>query len=94
MLWAYLEFSQFLIIWGENLNQEIPWYIRRMQGLWGRVGLMLVVLNFALPFLLLAVSRHKAAKASLLAVALLVLLMRWWTCTGWFCPRLAEAMPA
>ncbi len=37
MLWAYLEFSQFLIIWGGNLSGEIPWYISRMQGAaWGR----------------------------------------------------------
>ena len=50
MLWAYLEFSQFLIIWGGNLSEEIPWYLRRMQGVWGHVGLLLVVLNFALPF--------------------------------------------
>jgi len=53
MLWAYMEFSQFLIIWGANLTEEIPWYLRRMQGVWGRVGLLLVVLNFALPFFLL-----------------------------------------
>ena len=48
MLWAYLEFSQFLIIWGGNLSEEIPWYIRRMEGVWGRVGLLLVILSFAL----------------------------------------------
>ena len=47
MLWAYLEFSQFLIIWGGNLSGEIPWYLRRMQGTWGHVGLLLVFLNFA-----------------------------------------------
>ena len=27
MLWAYLSFSQFLIIWSGNLPEEIPWYI-------------------------------------------------------------------
>ncbi len=64
MLWAYLEFSQFLIIWGGNLSEEIPWYIRRMQGLWGRVGLLLVVLNFALPFFL-SVSPREAANTFL-----------------------------
>src|ERR1700689_336571 len=53
MLWAYLEFSQFLIIWGGNLSEEIPWYIRRMEGIWGSVGLLLVMLSFFLPFFLL-----------------------------------------
>ncbi len=76
MLWAYLEFSQFLIIWGGNLSGEIPWYIRRMQGTWGRVGLLLVLLSFALPFFLLLFRNVKRRKRSLLIVAALVLLMR------------------
>lgn len=76
MLWAYMEFSQFLIIWGGNLTGEIPWYIRRMQGAWGRIGLLLVILNFALPFFLLLFRHVKRATRSLLIVAVLVLLMR------------------
>jgi hypothetical protein len=76
MLWAYLEFSQFLIIWGGNLSGEIPWYIRRMQGAWGRVGLLLVLLNFALPFFLLLFRHVKRRTRSLLIVTALVLLMR------------------
>jgi hypothetical protein len=76
MLWAYLEFSQFLIIWGGNLSEEIPWYIRRMQGTWGRIGLLLVLLNFALPFFLLLFRNVKRRTVSLLFVAGLVLLMR------------------
>jgi hypothetical protein len=76
MLWAYLEFSQFLIIWGGNLSEEIPWYIRRMQGIWGRVGLLLVLLNFALPFFLLLFRNVKRRTGSLLLVAALVLVMR------------------
>jgi hypothetical protein len=76
MLWAYLEFSQFLIIWGGNLSEEIPWYIRRMQGTWGRVGLLLVLLNFALPFFLLLFRNVKRRTGSLLLVAGLVLVMR------------------
>jgi hypothetical protein len=76
MLWAYLEFSQFLIIWGANLTEEIPWYIRRMQGTWGHVGLLLVLLNFALPFFLLLFRHVKRRTRSLLIVASIVLLMR------------------
>ncbi len=26
MLWAYIAFTQFLIIWAGNLVEEIPWY--------------------------------------------------------------------
>jgi hypothetical protein len=76
MLWAYLEFSQFLIIWGGNLSEEIPWYIRRMEGIWGSIGLFLVVLSFFFPFFLLLFRNVKKRASSLLLVALLVLVMR------------------
>lgn len=76
MLWAYMEFSQFLIIWGGNLSDEIPWYIRRMEGVWGPVGILLILLSFFFPFFLLLFRHVKRRPHSLLIVALLILLMR------------------
>jgi hypothetical protein len=76
MLWAYLEFSQFLIIWGGNLSDEIPWYLRRMEGVWSYVALLLVVLGFFFPFFLLLFRHIKRRTRSLLIVTLLVLVMR------------------
>jgi hypothetical protein len=61
MLWAYLSFSQFLLIWVENLQQETPWYLHRMNGGWGVIAVALIGLQFALPLVLLlsrAVKRH------------------------------------
>ena len=48
MLWAYLAFSQFLIIWGGNLPEEMPWYLERTTGSWGYVSLVVVFGHFAL----------------------------------------------
>jgi Ni/Fe-hydrogenase subunit HybB-like protein len=53
MLWAYLSFSQFLLIWATNLKDEIPWYLTRTQTFWGVLAALLVVFHFATPFLLL-----------------------------------------
>ncbi|HXZ14165.1 MAG TPA: hypothetical protein VEG64_17395 [Candidatus Sulfotelmatobacter sp.] len=53
MLWAYLGFSQFLIIWAGNIKDEIPWYLARAFGGWGAVAAVLIALHFAVPFLLL-----------------------------------------
>jgi hypothetical protein len=76
MLWAYFSFSQFLIVWSGNLPEEIPWYLHRLHGGWQWVGLSLVVLHFALPFLLL-LSRNLKRSAKLLAlVATAVIVMR------------------
>jgi hypothetical protein len=53
MLWAYLSFSQFLIVWAGNLPEEIPWYLRRLNGGWGGVAVALVIFHFAVPFVVL-----------------------------------------
>ncbi len=50
MVWAYFSFSQWLIIWAGNLPEEITWYMRRLNGGWGYVGLFLVLFHFAVPF--------------------------------------------
>jgi hypothetical protein len=76
MLWAYMEFSQWLIIWGGNLSDEIPWYIRRMEGVWGHVALLLIILGFFFPFFLLLFRHVKTRKRSLLIVTMLVLMLR------------------
>jgi hypothetical protein len=77
MLWAYFSFSQFLIIWAGNLPEETVWYARRIRGGWQWVALSLVVLHFAIPFLLLLSRDLKRAPRLLARVAALLLLMRW-----------------
>ena len=75
MFWAYLSFSQFLLIWVENLQHETPWYLRRMTGGWGGVGLGLIILQFALPFLLLLSRALKRKTETLCAIAGLIVVM-------------------
>jgi hypothetical protein len=76
MLYAYFSFSQFLIIWAGNLPEEIPFYIRRLQGGWQYVGLAVVLFHFALPFALLLSRTLKRTGRTLRNVALLMLFMR------------------
>lgn len=59
MLWAYLSFSQWLIIWSGNLRDEIPWYMTRARGAWEGWGLFLIIFHFSVPFLLLLQRRLK-----------------------------------
>ena len=76
MLWAYLSFSQFLIIWSGNLPEEIPWYLKRMQGVWGAIAIALIVGHFALPFLALLSRSLKRGSARLAQLAIFVIVMR------------------
>lgn len=76
MIWAYLAFSQLLIIWAGNLPEEIPFYLPRMQTNWRWVGVLLIVFQFALPFALLLSRELKRRTGQLIVVAALVLAMR------------------
>ena len=83
LLWAYFSFSQFLLIWVGNLTAEAPYYLKRMRGGWEWVGIGLIVLHFAVPFLLLLFRDVKQSQSLLVGVALGVLAMRfvdvlWW----------------
>jgi hypothetical protein len=53
MLWAYLSFSQYLIIYSANTQEEIPHYWIRAQNGWQLVGWALVIFHFVLPYVLL-----------------------------------------
>lgn len=75
MLWAYLSFSQFLIMWSANLPEEITWYMARATGSWAWVAVLLIVFHFAVPFLLLLSRFVKRRIRMLAAVAVMLLLM-------------------
>lgn len=77
MVWAYFGFSQWLIIWAGNLPEEITWYMRRLNGGWGAIGLFLVVFHFAVPFVLLLSRPFKRDVTRLVWLAIWLMLMRY-----------------
>jgi hypothetical protein len=76
MLWAYMAFSQYLIIWSANLAEEIPWYIARNQGAWRWLPPLLIVFHFFVPFFLLLMRDVKRNRSVLVWVATGILVMR------------------
>src|SRR5713101_7444662 len=76
MLWAYFAFSQLLIVWSGNLPEEIPWYLHRLHGGWGWVGVLLILFHFALPFVLLLSRDLKRNARALALLAVAVIFMR------------------
>ncbi len=76
MVWAYFNFSQFLIIWSGNLPEETMWYLARMSGAWGYLGIMLIVFHFAFPFLVLLQQDFKRKAKWLAGLAIFILIMR------------------
>jgi len=87
MLWAYLAYSQFLIVWSANLPEEIPYYLRRFGDGWQGLTLVLVAGHFVLPWLLLLFRSTKRITRRLVTVACLMLVMRFldvfWLIAPW-----------
>lgn len=76
ILWAYIGFSQYLIIWSGNLPEEATWYVRRNTGGLRVVSVLLILLHFCVPFVLLLVRRTKQEIGTLGAVAGAIVVMR------------------
>ncbi len=77
VFWAYIAFSQYMLIWYANIPEETEWYHVRQTGGWERVSLALLFGHFFIPFLAL-ISRHpKRRKNWLVAGAVWILLMHW-----------------
>lgn len=76
MLWAYLTFSQFLIIWSANLPEEIPHYLSRWDHGYQYVSYAVIVLHFILPYTLLLSRDLKRSPNRLRFIALWIMTMR------------------
>jgi len=70
IFWAYVTFSQFLIVWSGNLPAETVWYIRRGEGGWKWMGWAIGALCFFLPAFVLLFRRIKRSREALARVAL------------------------
>jgi hypothetical protein len=76
MLWTYFAVSQLLIIWSANLPEEVPFYLERLNGPWRPISIALLLLQFALPFVLLLWRDLKRSPQVVKWVALGILVMR------------------
>jgi hypothetical protein len=75
IFYAYIAFSQYLIIWSGNLPQEVTWYLNRTGG-WLVLFLVVVAVQFILPFAALLSLRAKENLRLLAGLSLATLAMR------------------
>jgi hypothetical protein len=75
ILWAYMNFAQYLIIWAGNMNPEIPWYVVRSHGGWAWVSGLLILFHFFAPFCILLIrgAKRRVEVMGLLAAVLLAM---------------------
>ncbi|MBM3820858.1 MAG: hypothetical protein FJW14_17845 [Acidimicrobiia bacterium] len=77
MLWAYFNFSQYMLVFAANIVEEIPYFIARISHGWQFLALFLVIFQFAVPFLLLLSRDLKRTPYRLVMVAVWLLVIRY-----------------
>ncbi|MGQ9819890.1 MAG: quinol:cytochrome C oxidoreductase [Candidatus Kapaibacteriales bacterium] len=68
--WAYIAFSQFMLIWYANLPEETFWFINRGTGSWIYISVALIFIKFVIPYILLLPQPSKMDPRRLRIVAL------------------------
>jgi hypothetical protein len=77
VFWAYVAFSQYMLIWYAHVPEETSWYLVRQSGPWLGLSLTLVVGHFIVPFLWLISRWPKRRRWVLAAAAVWILAMHW-----------------
>ena len=77
VFWAYIAFSQYMLIWYANLPEETLFIIPRSENGWVYVSIFLLLFKFIVPFLALLPRWAKRTPAHLIAVSCLILVMQY-----------------
>lgn len=75
IFWAYIAFSQFMLIWYANIPEETEFYLIRAQNGWTSISVALIIGKFIVPFLALLPRGWKRSEGHLLIVCLWILAM-------------------
>lgn len=75
VFWAYIGFSQYMLIWYADIPEETVWFLRRTTETWWYFSQFLVVGHFFIPFLLLLPQPTKKKPMFLCGMAVWILLM-------------------
>ena len=76
MLYAYFNFSQYMLTFAANLTEEIPYMTARIRNGWQYLALFLTIFHFAVPWFLLLSRNLKRNADRLVVIALWMIFMR------------------
>lgn len=77
VFWAYIAFSQYMLIWYANMPEETIFFVPRSTGSWLMVSISLIIFKFIVPFLALLPRWAKRSPNHLVAVSVLILIMQY-----------------
>lgn len=76
IFWAYLWFSQYMLIWYANIPEETIYYYTRLNN-FNNIFFLNLILNLAVPLLLLMTRNSKRMFVVLLPVSVIVFIGHW-----------------
>lgn len=77
VFWAYIAFSQFMLIWYANIPEETEFFLMRANGGWMAVSMSLLFFKFIVPFLVLLPRAVKRNENQLIVICALILVMQY-----------------
>jgi len=92
--WAYIAFSQYMLIWYANMPEETFYLAQRLNGGWLGVSAALALVRFVIPFFALLSQRAKMNTTILLWVSVLMLAGQLLDLYWLIMPQVHQAGPA
>ncbi|CAN5289220.1 quinol:cytochrome C oxidoreductase [soil metagenome] len=77
IFWAYLWFSQYMLIWYANIPEETGYFKIRVQGPYRGIFFLNLILNFGCPLLILMKKSSKRSYTLLTFMAILIIFGHW-----------------
>jgi hypothetical protein len=77
IFWAYLWFSQFMLIWYANIPEETVYFKPRVEGPYSGEFWMVFIINFLAPFLILMRRSSKRKYGTVTIMALVIIFGQW-----------------
>jgi hypothetical protein len=77
VFWAYLWFSQYMLIWYSNQPEETKYFEPRVQGAYHGIFVLNIIINFLAPLLLLMKRGAKRNYTTVTVLAVLIIFGHW-----------------
>ncbi|MBI4446654.1 MAG: hypothetical protein HY645_12190 [Acidobacteria bacterium] len=91
--WMYIWFSQYMLIWYANIPEETIYFIHRLEGSWGSLLVLNLLLNWGIPFAVLLPRLTKRTPALLGLICVVILVGRWLDLYLMIFPPFAPRLP-
>ncbi|MGK9367859.1 quinol:cytochrome C oxidoreductase [Melioribacter sp. Ez-97] len=88
--WAYIAFSQYLLIWYANLPEETFWFLERWEGSWKFVSIGLIFIRFVIPYFGLLSQPSKKDPKRLVVMSFIILIAHYYDLYWMVMPTFAK----